>query len=116
MSRNFWNDEQWAAHLETSVEKIPEIRTMIKDNYLATIVTDSFTGLYAVAIYAYEMTPSGFKRPILSTTSKKEFVKPSEAIVYANEKFLPNLVLSKLVADSMRIPANAIQMLSVKER
>jgi len=116
MSRGFWNDKQWAAHLKINVKKVAEIRTIIENNYLATTVIDKATGLYAVAIFVYEITPSGFKIPTLSSASKKEFEKESEAIVYANEKYLPSLSLSKFAADSMRVPANAIQMLHVKER
>ena len=116
ISRNRWTDKQWAKHLDTSVERVPEIRAAIKNNYSATIVMDKITGLYAIAIFTYEMTPSGFKRPILSTTSKKEFVKESDAIVFANKKYLPVLSLSKFAADSINVPANAIQMLHIKER
>jgi len=116
MPRNLWTDKQWAKHLGTSIKKIPKIRAVIKDNYSAVIVVNKNTGLYAIAIYAYEMTPSGFERPTLSSTSKKEFKKESEAIVYANEKYLPSLFLSKFAADSMKVPANAIQMLYIKER
>ena len=116
ISRNLWTDKQWAKHLDTSVERVPEIRAVIKDNYSAAVGVNKETGLYAIAIFTYEITPSGFKRPTLSATSKKEFTKKSDAILYANKEFLPNLFLSKIVADSMRLPVNSIQMLHIRER
>ena len=115
-SRIEWTDEQWAKHLGTSVEKIPQIREIINDAYAAAVVRNGRSGKMAVAVYTYEITPSGFKRPLLSVTSNKEFEQPSAAIKYANEEFLPKLTLSKYVVSSLKVPAAAIQMLSIKGR
>lgn len=116
LSRIGWTDEQWAMHLGINVKNIPLIRNIVTENYSAAIVQDKKTSKRMVAIYRYEISPSGFRRPILLATSKKDFDKPQDAIEYANGQFLPGLELTEYWARSFGVPARALQMLSIKER
>lgn len=111
-----WTDQQWAMYLDVNIKNLPRIRNLVNENYSAMIVIDKKTSNRAVAIYRYEITPSGFKRPILMATSKKTFNETDDAVKYANEEFLPNLVLTEYWSRTLGVPDRALQMLSIKER
>ena len=111
-----WTDMQWATHFGLSVKNVPLIRNIIENRYSAAIEKNTQTALYVVAVYRYEMTPSGFKRPILMVTSKKCFSKPHDAVKYANEQFLPALELTEYWSRELGVPAKALQLLNIKER
>jgi len=111
-----WTDQQWAMHFGMSVKNIPMIRRFVTEHYTATIVKHKETSKYFVAVYKYDISPSGFKRPILMVTSKEGFDKSDEAVTYANEQFLPGLRLTEFWAKAFGVPEKALQMLFVKER
>ena len=115
-SRIKWTDDQWAKHLGVNVKDIEKIRNTVNQHYESTIVKNQQTGMHAVAIYRYDITPSGYKRPILITTSNEEYQNADDAVAYANNQFLPGLELSRFWARVYGIPAKSIQMLYVKER
>ncbi len=115
-SRVNWTDTQWAMHFGMNVKNVPMIRNVIAESYSAAIVKNTKTAKYAVAVYRYEITPSGFKRPILMVTSKQDFDKSDDAVKYANETFLPNLELTQYWAHALGVPYKALQMLYIKER
>ena len=115
-SRIKWTDDQWAKYLGVNVKDIEKIRNTVNQYYESTIVKNRQTGMYAVAIYRYDITPSGYKRPILLVTSNKEYQNAEDAVKFANDTFLPGLELSRAWACAYEIPAKSIQMLHVKER
>ena len=111
-----WTDDQWAKYLGVNVKDIEKIRNTVNQHYESTIVKNQKTGMHAVAIYRYDITPSGYKRPILVVTSNKEYQNAEDAVKFANDTFLPNLKLSQAWARAYEIPTKSIQMLYVKER
>ena len=117
-NRGNWRDVDWASYLGCPVEKVPEYRKIVFEEFETGIAQNTQTGKYFFEMYRYEITPSGFKRPLLMYSGNKEFVSEAEAIKDANENIIsnPNFHLNDFWAKQMGIPAKAIQMLLIKTR
>ena len=111
-----WTNEQWAAHLGCAVQRVPVIKAFVKENYFPGIATHSETGMHMFYMSRRNVSPSGAERIIPLLSSNKEFEDLSKAIRYANQEILPRLELTKAAADSIGIPARALQMLHIKTK
>ena len=111
-----WSDEQWAKYFGVGVTDIPRIRETVNKYFASAIIKDRTTKQHVVAIYNYDILPSGAKRTFSTVTSVDSFTKFEDAVKFANEKFLPDIQLSELWSHILKIPTRALQMLSVKER
>ena len=56
-----WSDQQWAKHLDIAVTDVRRVRNYIQENYHAEITRNTETNKFAVTLYKYNISRSGFK-------------------------------------------------------
>ena len=111
-----WTEEQWAAHLGCTVQRVPYIRNIIRANFFPGIGQNKENGRFSFYMTKMDYAPSGAERVQLFLTSDKEFESSERATKYANQEILPRLMLTPFRAHALKVPMRAIQMLHIPER
>ena len=115
-SRLNWSDAQWAKYLNCPVESVKKYKQVLDNNYVTAIEKNKKTNLYSLAVYKYDIAPSGAKRlQLLLSDDKHAFSDLSHAINNANN-IISNMELSDYVASALNMPAKAIQMLLIRQK
>ena len=111
-----WTDENWANHLGCPVKDIPSIRKYLDNNYVVAIERNKFTGKYSLAMYRYDVAPSGARRlQLLLSDDKHGSVDVKQAIHDANN-VISKLELTDFWSKALNVPKRALQMLLIRER
>ena len=109
-----WSEPQWANHLGTTVQELPQIRRCISDNYGIEIARNSETGKYVGRIIEYQRSLHDFfTLTKVVSTAPKEFAESEKAIEYTKNEFLANLVIPGFRFKGGNLPAGAFQLLAV---
>lgn len=115
VNRLNWKDEDWATYLGCPVSKVQEYKNILDQNYLMAIECDKNTKKYFMAVYRYDIAPSGFKRLQLLLSGNKQFAKVDDALHNAND-IISKMELGKYQAKWLNMPQKAIQMMLIREK
>lgn len=113
-SRLDWQDVDWAKHFGCSVQQVDQYRKIVDDNFLFVIERKRISQKYSLAVYRYDIAPSGAKRLQLMISSKKEFEDLNSALWDANN-IISCLELNDFCANALNIPKQAIQMALIRQ-
>jgi hypothetical protein len=118
-----WSDKEWAAHLDITEQQVPGIRKDIETYYLsyvaqtkkateqpASVIAD---GKWHLFIDRRHDTPSGSPRFIPMVSCNDGFDTAELAAKDANERIIPTLEFTPLVAKLNGFPVRALQLLRV---
>lgn len=114
-----WDKHQWAEYLDCSVQLYKRARN-ITDCYYSVLIARDQIDKYRVVLIkkTYEKNRFGqtqlFK--VIQKISQETFDKYSDAVQYANEKFIPSLTFKPDIANSLGLPAKILQTLHVNTR
>ena len=114
-NREAWRDIDWATYLGCPVEKIPEYKKFLDENYVITIEQNKNTKLYSMFMYRYDIAPSGFKRLQLIASGKEQFADLTAAIHNAND-VISKMEFSAFWAEIYDVPAKVLQMMLIREK
>ena len=115
-SRLEWKDTDWARYLDCSVQKIPEFRKVLSENYVTAVGQDKKTNLYSFVLYRYDFSIAGTKRVrLLLSDDKNKFNDFGHAVQHANN-IISTLELSDIWAEALNVPKRAIQMMLIREK
>lgn len=107
----------WANRIGCPIEKVAAYKKIVFEQFDTGIAKDKETGKYFFVMYRYEYTPSGFKRPLLMYSGKKQFDSLRDARRDANKNIIskPNFCLTDFWAKQYGVPAKALQMLLIDQ-
>lgn len=111
-----WTDEQWAAHLGCTVQRVPDIRNVIRANFFPGIGQNKENGKFSFYMTKMDYAPSGAERVQMFLKSDKEFDSPERATKHANWTLLPHLTLTPFCAHALNVPVRALHMLHIAEK
>lgn len=109
-----WTDKDWATYLGCPIDKIQEYKNILDKNYLMAIERDKNSGKYFMAVYRYDIAPSGFQRLQLLLSGNKRFDNVVNALQDAN-RIISHMELNDFYAKQLNMPKQAIQMMLIRE-
>lgn len=113
-SREDWSDKDWANYLNCPVEKIPEYKNILNDNFVFGIEQNKETKQYSFVSYKYHIHPSGHKSlQLWLTDDLHRFDTKDQAAQYANTNIISKLEFSDFWAKLYNIPSKALQMILI---
>ena len=110
-----WTDKDWATYLGCPINKIQEYKNILDKNYLMAIECDKNSGKYFMAVYRYDIAPSGFKRLQLLLSGNKRFDNVVNALHDAN-RIISQMELNDFYAKQFNMPKKSIQMMLIREK
>ena len=117
VDRTQWRDNDWAAYLCCSVADIAKYREILSGMFLTAVAHTAIEGKYRFEMYRYDIAPSGQKRLFLMLSDDAHlFDTEDAAIKYANTNIISKMYLNAFWERHLNVPANAIQMMLIKER
>lgn len=112
--RSKWTDIMWAYYLGCPVQKIPEYKKFLDENYVPAIERNKTTGKYSFVMYKYDIAPSGQKRlQLWLTDDKHSFDTTTEALNNANNT-ISTLEFTDFWAKTFDVPKQVLQMLLIR--
>ena len=115
-SRQDWNDTDWANYLQIPVSEVKKCRALLDDMFVMAVERNKITQQYSFAMYRYDIAPSGVKRlQLAATDDKHSFADIKDAVVNANN-IIACMELTPYWAKTLNMPAQAIQMLTIRTK
>ena len=115
-SRLEWTDADWANYFGCPVQKIPEYKKFLDENYVPAIERNKTTGKYSFVMYKYDIAPSGQKRlQLWLTDDKHSFDTTTEALNNANNT-ISTLEFTDFWAKMYGVPKQVLQMMLIYEK
>ena len=110
-SRLSWTDENWANYLDCPVRNIPDIKTILANNYVMAIERNKMTKQYCFRVYKINKNN---KLQLVWSDDKHGFANVIDAVNDANN-IIATLELSDSAARALNIPKRALQMMVIRE-
>lgn len=114
-----WDKKQWAQYLECSVQMYKRSRNFTESKYFVSVKQDT-DRKYRVVLQkkTYEKNRYGQWRicGIIQKISTEAFDKYDDAVQHANTIFIPGLVFTPEVAETLHVPTKILQTLHVNQR
>ncbi len=114
--RLLWNDLDWATYLDCPVQKIPEYKRILSENFVVRIHLCSANNRYIFELFQKVMGPKGRKQMrYVYSDWYYQFCDRAQEIQVANE-YISNMVFRDEVATKLNLPKKSFQMMLIREK